>query len=212
MRKKIREKAPEKVWIDFKKQENLTQEQVEKFKDYAALLLEENKKINLTAITSLTGVVRQHFQDSFALQYFVDLKKIKTIADVGAGAGFPSIPLKILYPNLNVILIEVNKKKQKFLSELILALDLQDIQVVDLDWRTFLRTTKFDVDLFVTRAALSDDELCRMFRQTCFYKNKKLVYWGTNDWLPQPKNEEYLKEIKDYKLGKKERKLFFFYL
>lgn len=206
---KTREKPSDKVWADFKEQENLTDEQLEKFQKYAKMLMQWNKDINLTAITNLSGIVRQHFCDSIALRKFVDFKTIKSIADVGSGAGFPGIPLKILFPNLKVYLIEVTKKKQSFLEAIIDGLDLEDIEVVDLDWRTFLRNTDLNIDMFITRAAFDDYELCRMFRANCAYKDSKLVYWGTSNWEPHKKNEKYLKDVKEYKVGKKDRKFFF---
>ncbi|MFC1894665.1 16S rRNA (guanine(527)-N(7))-methyltransferase RsmG [Candidatus Dependentiae bacterium] len=208
--KKVKEKDPKKVWSDLAKKENLSDEQIKKIEMYANFLREWNQKINLTAITTFTGMARQHFQDSIVLRNFLDLNIIKTIADIGTGAGFPAIPLKIIFPHLNLILIEVNKKKQIFLHELIKVLELDNIEIVYFDWRTFLRKTEFDIDLFVTRAALDDHELCRMFRSNCFYRNKKLIYWGTNDWLPNVKNEKYLKEQYSYKLNRTERKLFVF--
>ncbi|MFA5075442.1 MAG: 16S rRNA (guanine(527)-N(7))-methyltransferase RsmG [Candidatus Babeliales bacterium] len=210
--KKNREKEPEKIWVDFVQELNLTDEQLEKFQKYTQILEEWNKNINLTAITNLGGVVRQHFLDSVALIDFVDLKKSKLIVDIGTGAGFPAIPLKILFPHLDVILIEVNKKKQKFLHALIEELNLENVQICDLDWRTFLRTTQADVDFFLTRAAIGEEELCRMFKPSSAYKNSTLVYWVTDEWKVDPKAAEFLKEIKSYKLGKRQRKLAFFRL
>ncbi len=206
---KKREKSPEKIWSEFKANEKLTKQQLEQFQKYENLLSEWNKTINLTAIRDLGGIVRQHFQDSLALKDFIDLKKIKVLTDIGTGAGFPAIPLKIIYPHLKVFLIEVNKKKQKFLDALIKALDLKNTGTIDLDWRTFLRTTQIKIDLFVTRAAFNELELCRIFKPACFYKNSTLVYWVSHDWIPHPKAERFLRELKAYKLGKKQRKLAF---
>ncbi|MBD3231251.1 16S rRNA (guanine(527)-N(7))-methyltransferase RsmG [Candidatus Dependentiae bacterium] len=207
---KIREKPAEKSWVEFKKKESLNAAQLKKFQKYAELLLEWNEDINLTSIKNLAGVVRQHFLDSLALIKFIDFKKVNSIADIGTGAGFPALPLKIIFTDLKVYLIEVTKKKQKFLKTIVEELNLKKVEIIDFDWRTFLRKTQFDIDIFVTRAALDDYELCRMFRETCFYKDKKLIYWGTSEWEPHLKNERYLKDAKSYKLGKKERKLFFF--
>lgn len=208
--KKIKEKPVEKVWDSFLQEENISQEQLELFKKYENFLTQTNKNFNLTAILNLAGIVRQHFQDSLALRKLIDLNKINSIADVGTGAGFPSIPLKILFPHLKVILLEVNKKKGQFLRDLIKILDLKDITVCDLDWRTFIRTTQEDIDLFLTRAALSEEELTRMFRSNCHYNTSTLVYWVTDQWEVDPKYKEYLKELKEYKLAKKVRKLAFF--
>ena len=147
--KKIKERSPEKIWIEFQRELSLSSEELEKFKKYTVILREWNKKFNLTAITNLAGVIRQHFLDSLVLKKFVDLKKIESIADIGPGAGFPAIPLKILFPNLHVYLIEVNQKKQKFLRFLVDSLKLEKVEIVDIDWRTFLRKTEFNIDFLL---------------------------------------------------------------
>jgi 16S rRNA (guanine(527)-N(7))-methyltransferase RsmG len=209
MTKKIKEKPAEKIWDEFKKNEKLTQTQLERFQKYEALLTEWNKQFNLTAIRNLSGIVRQHFVDSLVLRNLIELEKIKTIADIGTGPGFPSIPLKIIFPDLRLILIEVNKKKQKFLAEVIKILELENVEICDLDWRTFLRTTQEEVNLFVTKAAMDELELCRMFKPACPYKNATLVYWTSNEWQPHPKAEKFVKDLKPYRVGKKERMLVF---
>lgn len=207
--KKIREKAPKKIWHEFAQELNLDTEKLEKFQKYALLLTEWNKKFNLTAITNLGGIIRQHFLDSLSLKDFLDLNKINSIADIGSGAGFPAIPLKIMFPNLKVYLIEVNHKKQKFLQFLVDSLKLENVEIVDIDWRTFLRKTELDIDYFVTRSALNELELIRMFRPACFYKTSKLVYWVSENWECYPKAKSYVFDIKEYHLGKKNRRLVF---
>lgn len=207
--KKNKEKPSEKIWIDFKKDQNLTNDQCEQFKKYEEILSEWNEKINLTSIKDLAGIIRQHFMDSLILKKFLNLNEITTVVDIGAGAGFPSLPLKLIFPNLKVILLEVNKKKQKFLSILIKILNLKDVQICDLDWRTFLRTTTEDVDLFVTRAALNELELCRLFKPACHYKHSLIVYWASEQWEPHERAEKFVREFKPYRLGHKKRKLVF---
>jgi len=207
--KKIKEKQPEKAWEQFALSQKLSDEQLESFKKYEALLTEWNEQFNLTAIKDLSGILRQHFEDSFALKDKMDLNKVKTVADIGSGAGFPSVPLKILYPHLKVLLMEVCKKKQKFLKALIEGLDLKDVEVCDLDWRTFLRTTEGNFDVFVTRAAINELELCRMFKPSSAYKEATLVYWASDEWQPHPRVEKFVKEAKQYKLGHRFRKLVF---
>lgn len=207
--KKSKEKPAERVWQELQTLEKLTDEQIEQFKKYESLLYLWNKDINLTAIKSLAGVVRQHFIDSLALRKFVDLKEIEAIADIGSGAGFPSIPLKIAFPHLKLLILEVTNKKLNFLKELVKELDLKDVEFYELDWRTFLRTTEGKIDLFVSRAAFDEVELCRMFRQNCDYKNSKAAYWVSELWEPEKKVEKYLKDTKEYKLAKKLRKITF---
>lgn len=128
-----------KVWGYFSKYFNLSQDKLEQFIKYYSLLIQENKNISLTTITDLKDVIDYHFIDSLMISKFHDMSKVKCICDVGAGAGFPGIPLKILYPESSLILIEVVQKKIKFLEKVIEALELENVFVCDLDWRTFLR-------------------------------------------------------------------------
>lgn len=207
--KTIRQKPAERVWADLQESLGLSDQTLGQFQQYAELLMQRNQEINLTAIEDLSGIVRQHFLDSVALRDAVDMTKVTTICDVGTGAGFPALPLKILFPHLKVILIEVTKKKQQFLADVIKALGLDDVQLCDMDWRTFLRTTQHDIDLFVTRAALDEVELCRAFRASCPYRNATVVYWVTDLWEPDQKVTPYLSQLVPYKLGKKLRKLAF---
>ena len=205
--KKVREKPSDRVWADFKDKEKLTDEQVIKFQKYESILSEWNKVMNLTAISGLSELVARHFSDSLILRNFLDLTKVNLVADVGSGAGFPGIPLKILFPDLKVILIEVTKKKQRFLQEVITHLELQDIEVCNLDWRTFLRKTERGVEYFLARASIGPLELCRMFKPGCPYKNAKLVYWASEIWEPQPFVEKFVRENFEYTLKRKKRKL-----
>ena len=209
---KVRLKPEEKVWADFQEHEKLSDQQVELFKMYERYLSKCNEEFNLTAIKDLSGIVRQHFQDSLSLAKFTDLNSIKSICDIGTGAGFPAIPLKIMYPHLKVYLIEVTKKKIQFLTDLISMLELTDIEICDLDWRTFLRNTEFDIDLFVTRAAIDELELVRAFKPSCFYNKSTVVYWAAELWKCHPKAEGFVNKIEEYKLGQKNRKLVFFKL
>lgn len=206
----LRQKPAERVWEDFCSQEDLTQAQLDQFMRYQELLTTWNNEMNLTAITDLSGIVRQHFQDSLALRKAYDLGQITSLADIGSGAGFPGIPLKILFPQIKVYLLEVTKKKQRFLQEVITTLGLTDIEIIDLDWRTFLRTTQYAIDFFVTRAAFGDEELIRLFKPSCFYNKAMLVYWASAEWEMHKKATPYFLREATYQLAKKERRLIFF--
>lgn len=205
-----RQKPAQNVWQDFTKDEQITEEQLEQFKRYVTLLQQWNEDINLTAITDLSGIVRQHMQDSLALRGQYDLSTVSSMADIGAGAGFPALPLKIMFPHLKVYLIEVTKKKQRFLQAVIEELNLNDVEIVDLDWRTFLRTTEHEVNLFVTRAALPDLELIRMFKPACRYNKAILIYWASSEWQPHKKVLPFIKQKIEYKIARKDRQLIFF--
>lgn len=207
---KIRQKPAERVWADFKDQEQVSDEVLAQFQKYASFLIQKNKEFNLTAITDLSGIVRQHFSDSLALRKFVDLSKVSVIADIGSGAGFPGIPLKIMFPHLTLVLIEVKRKKQQFLHDVANLLELDDVYVNEYDWRTFLRKTEIDdIDLFVTKAALHVDELSRMFKPGCRYKDKMIAYWASQDWEPEKKEAQFVRRVDEYKLARKPRKIVF---
>jgi len=210
MKKIVRQKAPERVWADFQDDESLSDVQREQFQKYEALLTEWNKLMNLTAIEGLSQIVHRHFSDSLKLREFLDLTKDVIIADVGSGAGFPGIPIKILFPNLGLVLIEVTKKKQRFLRTVITTLGLDDTEVCDIDWRTFLRKTEGKIDYFLARASLDPVELCRMFKPGCPYKKSKLVYWATVDWVPDPLIKHLVRGEFLYTLKRTKRKLVLF--
>ena len=137
----------------------------------------------------------------------IDLSAITTICDVGTGAGFPGIPLAIKYPQLRVILLEVSHKKIDFLDLVINKLELDNVEIYPHDWRTFLRTTDDSVNLFCARASLQPEELIRLFKPGCSYKDATLVYWAASDWLPVGKEESFIKKEVPYSVGNKKRKL-----
>jgi 16S rRNA (guanine527-N7)-methyltransferase len=199
-----------KIWKDFVGFFNLSQEQDEKLKKYLFMLLEENEKINLTTITSIQDVIQYHFADSLMLSKFFDFNSVNCICDVGCGAGFPGIPLKILNPKINLILIEVVNKKVKFLEKVIEALGLENSQVSNLDWRTFLRQEEHEIDLFCARASLAPEELVRIFKPSSRYKNATFVYWASIGWELDGKLAPLVKKQEAYKVGEKNRKFVFF--
>lgn len=102
--------------------------QLNQFYDYMNLLLDWNEKINLTAITEPEEVILKHFIDSLTINKYIENNK--TIADVGTGAGFPGIPLKIYRPDLNVVLVDSLNKRINFLNEVICKLDLKMISAI----------------------------------------------------------------------------------
>ncbi len=105
---------------------SLSSMQIDKFSQYARLLAEWNEKINLTAITDPEGIVIKHFLDSLSIAQFIP-DETKTLIDVGTGAGFPGIPLKIVKENLKVTLLDSLDKRVRFLNEISNNLILKDI-------------------------------------------------------------------------------------
>ncbi|KIL49203.1 16S rRNA (guanine(527)-N(7))-methyltransferase RsmG [Jeotgalibacillus soli] len=105
----------------------LSQKQLDQFERYYELLVEWNEKMNLTAITDREEVYLKHFYDSITASFFMDLTQPLTICDVGAGAGFPSIPLKICFPHLEVSIVDSLNKRITFLNHLAEELKLENV-------------------------------------------------------------------------------------
>lgn len=108
----------------------LSEEQLQQFLAYYEMLIEKNKVMNLTAITEKEEVIDKHFIDSISLNKAMDVTKALKILDLGTGAGFPGIPLKIAYPNLELTLLDSLNKRIKFLDEVIEVLGLEGIVTI----------------------------------------------------------------------------------
>lgn len=123
--------------------------QKNQFNMYYESLVEWNGKMNLTAITDKPSVYLKHFYDSISAAFFIDFSKSKTICDVGAGAGFPSIPLKICYPNLEVTIVDSLNKRIGFLENLVEIINLKNVEFVHARAEDFgqnpLYREKFDI-------------------------------------------------------------------
>jgi 16S rRNA (guanine(527)-N(7))-methyltransferase RsmG len=194
----------------FSQQFNLSAIQIQQFQKYSALLREWNKKINLTGITDPVAIINDHFQDSLMISSFFDFHNISMLGDIGTGAGFPGIPLKIYYPQLEVVLIEVTHKKIIFLETLIKELSLKNVTITALDWRTFLRKTSYPINLFLARASLSIEELIRMFKPASPYHNAQLIYWASHSWSIPVVAQPFVQREEGYMIkGKKRRYIFF---
>ena len=108
----------------------LTDKQIEQFEKYYELLVEWNKVMNLTGITEFDEVMQKHFVDSVAAAKYAEMEKVNRLIDVGTGAGFPGIPLKIVYPHIQVTLLDSLNKRIKFLEEVVDNLGLTGIETV----------------------------------------------------------------------------------
>ena len=122
---------------------NPTKEELERLENFYDLLIDWNKKINLTRITDKEDFYLKHVYDSLTIVKVVDLNKVETLCDVGTGAGFPGIILKTFYPHLKITLIDSLLKRVKYLNEIIKDLELKDIAAIHSRGEDF--TGSFDV-------------------------------------------------------------------
>ena len=132
----------------------LTDQQMQQFEDYYNLLVEWNEKINLTAITDKEEVYLKHFYDSISLAFSNDFTEPKRLVDVGSGAGFPSIPLRIVFPELDVTIVDSLNKRIKFIETVISELKLTNVHAYHDRAETFGQNKTFrgQFDIVTARA------------------------------------------------------------
>ena len=145
-----------------------TDEQIEKFIRYYDLIIEWNEKINLTAITEYKDVMIKHFLDSVSIIKAVDMSSVNSLIDIGTGAGFPGIPIKIMFPDIKITLLDSLKKRLNVLDLIIDELNLKDIYTIHGRAEDIARDPKYreKYDLCVSRAVANLStlsELCIPF-------------------------------------------------
>lgn len=139
-----------------------TQEQLSKLYSFYELLIEKNKVMNLTGITEYEEVIDKHFVDSVSIIKAIDLNKKIRVIDLGTGAGFPGIPLKIIFPNIEIVLVDSLNKRIKFLEEVVEKLQLTDISCIHSRAEDLARNKEYreQFDLCVSRAVANLSTLC----------------------------------------------------
>ena len=165
--------------------------QLDKLEKFYKLLVEWNQKINLTRIIDKEEVYLKHFYDSLTIAKVIDLNEVETLCDVGTGAGFPGIVLKIFYPNLKITLVDSLQKRVNYLNEIIKELELKDIKAIHVRGEDYKE--KFDV---VTSRAVANIEKLTTYTMHLLNKDGMLIALKGNI------DEELTDEVKN-RLSKK---------
>ena len=135
----------------FKLNITLTDEMLDQLERYYQILVEENEKYNLTAITDKESVYLKHFYDSLTLSKIINLDN-QSLCDIGTGAGFPGMVLKIVFPKLKVTLVDATLKRCNFLKMVINELKLKDVEVINARAEEYSKTTREKHDIVTSRA------------------------------------------------------------
>lgn len=141
---------------------NVAETQIEKFSKYSALLKEWNEKMNLTAIVDDDGIAVKHFLDSILPLSCVDIPDQAKMADIGTGAGFPGIPLKIMREDMSVTLLDSLKKRITFLEEVGKEIELKNVEYIHGRAEEFGKNNKYRerYDVVISRAVANLKVLC----------------------------------------------------
>lgn len=131
---------------------DVNKEQLDKLSIYASFLMEYNSHTNLTAIKTIEEIYLKHFYDSLTLTKVIDLNTCDNLLDIGSGAGFPGMVLKIFYPNLKVTLLDSNNKKTTFLKELVKKINVDNIEVINTRVETLTKERLNYYDVVTARA------------------------------------------------------------
>lgn len=130
----------------------ITKKELELLEQYYNFLIKYNEHTNITAITKKEDVYIKHFLDSLMVTKAINFNKIDNLIDIGSGAGFPGIVLKIFFSNIKITLLDSNNKKTTFLNEVIKKLNLKDIQVVNLRAEEYMKNHLNEFDICISRA------------------------------------------------------------
>lgn len=147
----------------------LSNRQMEQFSIYFETLVDWNEKVNLTAITDQSGVYLKHFYDSITASFYYDFSEELQICDIGAGAGFPSIPLKICFPHLQITIVDSLNKRITFLNHLASQLELSHVSFYHDRAETFGRNSQFrnSFDVVMARAVAKTSVLSELCLPVC---------------------------------------------
>ena len=139
----------------------VTPEKLDQLKEYSSFLLEYNQHTNLTAIRDINEVYLKHFYDSLTIVKAINLKEVNTLLDIGTGPGFPGMVLKIIYPHLQITLMDSNNKKISFLKALAQELNL-NVEIIYGRAEEFITNRREYYDIVTSRAVASLDILAEL--------------------------------------------------
>lgn len=166
----------------------LSKKQLEQLDKYYELLIEWNEKINLTRITEYEDVYLKHFYDSLTIAKVVDLSIKETLCDVGTGAGFPGVVLKIVYPNLKITLVDSLLKRVNYLNTIIKDLELENIHAIHSRGEDFKE--KFDI---VTARAVANIE--KLLGFTMHLVNKEGMFIAMKGNIDEEMTPEVINKV-----------------
>jgi 16S rRNA (guanine527-N7)-methyltransferase len=155
------------------------QEQIARIQDFIHLLLQWNRSVSLTSITQPLEIVGRHFGESMFASKFIPVENCRLV-DIGTGAGFPGLALKIACPEIQVTLIESNKKKCVFLSEVIRKLGLSDVEVLAERFEQ-IRPESIQANFIVSRAVGEFKEILRWSRKALARRGHLMFWLGFED-------------------------------
>ena len=182
---------------------NLDDDKLNKLDKFYNLLISWNEKINLTTITKKEDVYLKHFYDSLTLYKEVDLNNNIKLCDVGSGAGFPGIVLKIVFPSLDIVLVDSLNKRVNYLNEIIKELNLKNIYVVHSRMEDFSKEHSEEFDI-ITARAVANVKVLSEISVKALKINGRLVFMKANIDEEISDIDNMMKELKlnDMKLNK----------
>ena len=167
---------------------NVTDEMLDELDVYKNFLQEYNKHTNLTAITNDEDIYLKHFYDSLTIVKAIDLNEVNSLLDIGTGAGFPGMVIKIIYPNIKVTLLDSNNKKIKFLEELSNKLNI-DVELVHSRVEDYAKNNLNKFDVVTSRAVANLRILTELSLPLVNFKGVFVAYKGSNlDELEEAKD------------------------
>ena len=167
---------------------NCTVNHIKLLEDYYNYLIEYNSHTNLTTITNKEDVYLKHFYDSLTIFKDIDISRSYKVLDIGSGAGFPGIVLKIFNPNIELTLMDSNNKKTKFLTELVAKLQLKDVTVVNDRAELYITNHREKFDIVVSRAVAKTSILIELGIPYLKVQGKLIIMKASNDTLKEELN------------------------